>query len=69
MLLTPFCQWCWEVVRRADRLFDIIQSQTPKNAAHDRRCAGTKIGSDDPEPSIATLQAHRTRIEGEPGLG
>jgi predicted DNA-binding transcriptional regulator YafY len=72
MLLTPFCQWCWgSLVRRADRLFDIIQAlrgktqpTTAATLARQLEVTTRTIYRD-----IATLQARRIPIEGEPGLG
>ncbi|RWK69582.1 MAG: helix-turn-helix domain-containing protein [Mesorhizobium sp.] len=73
MLLTPFCQWCWEGRSCAAPIDLSILS---------RRCAERRsrrpplrwrsnwgVTTRTIYRDIATLQARRIPIEGEPGLG
>lgn len=72
MLLTPFCQWCLGVpLRRADRLFDIIQALRGKSQPTTAAALAQKleVTTRTIYRDVATLQARRIPIEGEPGLG
>ena len=72
MLLTAFCQWCLGLlVRRADRLFDIIQALRGKTQPTTAASLAQKleVTTRTIYRDIATLQARRIPIEGEPGVG
>src|SRR5213076_1206774 len=68
-ILTAFCQE--PIMRRADRLFDIIQ--TLRSARHPLRAAAIaeklEVTVRTIYRDIAALQASRVPIEGAPGLG
>lgn len=71
MLLTPFCQWCWrQRVRRADRLFDIIQAlrgkSQPTTAAMLAKML--EVTTRTIYRDIATLQARRISSRASRGL-